>query len=293
MTSLFNFIKAVILGIIQGITEWLPISSTAHLILFENLLSFKNVSDGFFNIFRVVIQLGSIIAVVVLYFTKLFPYKKPEGASYGNGVKKDTALFFKSMGNDKPTWLMWFKIALACVPAAIVGYFLEDAVDSVLSTPFVIAMALIVYGFAFLWLENTKHTVSTDSIEKLSFSKAFFIGCFQTLALIPGTSRSGSTILGATILGTSRTVAAEFSFFLAIPVMFGASFLKLLHGAGGLAAFEWMLIFVGFIVSFIVSVFAIKFFIDYIKKHSFVIFGWYRILLGIVILFATGFAKLI
>ncbi len=290
---LLDILKVILLGIIQGITEWLPISSTGHLILFENMLELESVSDGFFDVFKVVIQLGSIIAVAVLYFKVLFPYKKPEGASYGGGFKKDGALFFKSVGNDIRTWRLWFKIAVACIPAAVLGFLFEDAIDSVLSSNYVIAATLILYGLAFLWLENVRHKVKCSDTDRLPLHTAFFIGCFQALALIPGTSRSGSTILGATALGVSRTAAAEFSFFLAVPVMFGASALKLLKSAGAFTAGEWLLILIGSAVSFAVSMLAIKFLMNYIKKHSFVIFGWYRILLGIVILLVMGWSKLI
>ncbi len=290
---LWDIIKVIILGIIQGITEWLPISSTGHLILFENMLELKSVSDGFFDVFKVVIQLGSIIAVVVLYFKTLFPYKSIQNASYGAGFKKDSALFFKSVANDKKAWRLWFKIVIACIPAAVLGFLFEDMIDSVLSSSYVIAAALILYGIAFLWLENVKHKVKVESTERLKPHTAFFIGCFQALALIPGTSRSGSTILGATALGVSRTAAAEFSFFLAVPVMFGASALKLIGSAGDFTAKEWLLILIGSLISFIVSMAAIKFLINYIKKHSFVIFGWYRIILGIVILLVMSWSKLL
>lgn len=290
---LWDIIKVIILGIIQGITEWLPISSTGHLILFENMLELKSVSDGFFDVFKVVIQLGSIIAVVVLYFKTLFPYKSIQNASYGAGLKKDSALFFKSVANDKKAWRLWFKIVIACIPAAVLGFLFEDMIDSVLSSSYVIAVALILYGIAFLWLENVKHKVKVESTERLKPHTAFFIGCFQALALIPGTSRSGSTILGATALGVSRTAAAEFSFFLAVPVMFGASALKLIGSAGDFTAKEWLLILIGSLISFIVSMAAIKFLINYIKKHSFVIFGWYRIILGIVILLVMSWSKLL
>ncbi len=290
---LWDIIKVIILGIIQGITEWLPISSTGHLILFENMLGLKSVSDGFFEVFKVVIQFGSIIAVIVLYFKTLFPYKKIENASYGGGFKKDSALFFKSVANDTKALRLWFKIVIACIPAAVLGFLFEDMIDSVLSSNYVIAATLILYGLAFLWLENARHKVRCENIDTLKPHTAFFIGCFQALALIPGTSRSGSTILGATALGVSRKTAAEFSFFLAVPVMFGASALKLLGSAGAFSAKEWLLILIGSFISFAVSMLAIKFLINYIKKHSFVIFGWYRIVLGIVILIVMSLSKLL
>ncbi len=290
---LWDIIKVIILGIIQGITEWLPISSTGHLILFEDMLGLKSVSDGFFDVFKVVIQFGSIIAVIVLYFKTLFPYKRIENASYGQGFKKDSALFFKSVANDVKTWRLWFKIVIACIPTAVFGFLFEDTIDSVLSSNYVIAAALILYGLAFLWLENARHRIKCDDLEKLKPHTAFFIGCFQALALIPGTSRSGSTILGATALGVSRKTAAEFSFFLAVPVMFGASALKLIGSAGAFSAKEWLLILIGSLVSFAISMLAIKFLINYIKKHSFVIFGWYRIILGIVILLVMSWSKLL
>ena len=288
-----DIVKVILLGIIQGITEWLPISSTGHLILFENMLGLGSVSSEFFDVFKVVIQLGSIIAVIVLYFKTLFPYKRPEGLCYGGGFKKNSAVFLKSVANDKRAWRLWFKIIIACIPAAVLGFLFEDAIDSVLSTSYVIAAALILYGLAFLWLENAKHKIKCNSTDTLKPSTALFIGIFQALALIPGTSRSGSTILGATALGVSRTAAAEFSFFLAVPVMFGASALKLLGSAGAFSAWDWLLILIGSLVSFLVSMLAIKFLINYIKKHSFVIFGWYRIILGIVILVVMSWSKLL
>lgn len=290
---IWDIIKVIILGIIQGITEWLPISSTGHLILFEDLLQLKTVSNGFFDVFKVVIQFGSIIAVIVLYFKTLFPYKKIENTDYKKSFKNDSILFFKSMANDTKTWRLWFKIVIACLPAALLGFLFEDIIDGVLSSNYVIAATLILYGLAFLWLENTKHKVKYETTESITPKTAFLIGCFQSLALIPGTSRSGSTILGATLLKTSRPAAAEFSFFLAVPVMFGASALKLISGSSVFSLEEWVLILIGTVVSFAVSMIAIKFLMSYIKKHSFVIFGWYRILLGIVVLMSMGWSKLL
>ena len=274
---IFDIIKAIILGIVQGITEWLPISSTAHLILVQDILEFENVSASFFDTFKVVIQLGSIIAVIVLYFKKLFPYRKIEGAG-----------FFKRMISDKEKWVLWIKIAIACVPAAVIGLLIDDIVDTVLSQNYVIAATLIVFGILFIYMERTKRKIKVTSLEKMTPKTAFYIGCFQTLALIPGTSRSGATIFGATMLGTSRPVAAEFSFFLAIPVMFGASFLKLVKHDGGFETFEVVLMLIGSLTAFIVSVLAIKTFMNYIRKHSFEVFGWYRILLGIIIIVVTA-----
>lgn len=290
--AIWNIIKAIILGIVQGITEWLPISSTGHLILFERFLTFENVSPDFFGVFKIVIQLGSILAVVVLYFKKLFPYKKPDELEYSDKFGANVGIFFKSVFNDKKTWLLWLKIAIACIPAVIVGFFLDDILDEYLSTKYIIAATLIIYGLAFLWLENRAHKVKCNDIEKLDVKTSFLIGCFQTLALIPGTSRSGSTIIGATVLGTSRPVAAEFSFFLAVPIMFGATFLRIIKSTGGFTAFEWILMLIGTAVAYFVSVVAIKFFINYIKKHSFVVFGWYRIILGIVILLVSFLTRL-
>ena len=264
-------IKAIILGIIQGITEWLPISSTGHLLLFNEFWPL-HVSQDFFDVFKVVIQFGSILAVLVLYFHKLNPLSSK-----------------KSQIEKKETLMLWVKVLIASVPAAVVGLLLDDIIDAKLSVPVVIAAALIVYGIFFLVLENRNRTPRINDFSQMSYKTAFLIGAFQMLALIPGTSRSGSTILGAVFLGTSRYIAAEFSFFMAIPVMFGASGLKLVKYAleqGGLffSFTEWMALTVASVVSFVVSMLVIKFLMSFIKKHDFKPFGYYRIVLGIIVI---------
>lgn len=266
--DLLNVIKSVILGIIQGITEWLPISSTGHLLLAEQFLTIEGMSAGFFDIFKVVIQLGSILAVVVIYFRQLNPFAPS-----------------KTRIEKKSTWVLWSKILVASVPAAIVGFLLEDLIDSVLSSNYVIAAALIIYGILFIASGYMKKTARVNSSADITYKLAFLMGCCQMLALIPGTSRSGSTILGAILLlGMSRTVAAEFSFYMAIPVMFGASALKLLKGASGMGGAEWGILLIGSVVSFAVSLVVIKFLLEYIRKHDFKAFGYYRIILGIAVM---------
>lgn len=272
---IIELIKSFILGVVQGITEWLPISSTGHLLLINEFLNLK-CSDDFLNMFKVVIQFGSIIAVIVLYWNKLFPYtlKKENGRN----------VLAKSKQERIDTYILWAKVAVASIPAAIFGFLFEDVIDNVLSTPVVIAIALIVYGILFIVIENVSKKSKVTDLKQMSFKRAFIIGCFQSLALIPGTSRSGSTILGAITIGTARPVASEFSFFLAIPVMFGASMIKILGFGFSLSALEWSVLITGTLVSFLVSVAAIKFLMNYIRKHDFKAFGYYRIILGILVL---------
>lgn len=262
-----EFILAAILGLIQGITEWLPISSTGHLILFEQIWSMSD--PKFFEVFKVVIQFGSILAVCVLYFNKLNPF-----------------ISTKTLTEKRDTFNLWKKIIVGSLPL-VVGLLLDDLVETKLSGPVVIAVALIVYGVAFLVLESKKRRPRINSLEHLDYKTAFGVGLFQILAVVPGTSRSGSTILGASILGCSRKVASEFSFFLAIPAMVGASGLKLLKFImqnGMFSFYEIGLLLVGTFVAFIISVFAIRFLLSYIRKHDFKMFGFYRILLGIIVL---------
>lgn len=261
-----ELIKAVILGIVQGITEWLPISSTGHMILVNEFLQL-NQSTDFINLFLVVIQFGSILAVVTLYFHKLNPFSPKKSA-----VEK------------KDTWTMWFKVLVAVIPAGIIGILFEEQIDTYLYGPYVVAAALIVYGILFIVIENRKKQPAVNSISQLSYKTAFLIGVFQILALVPGTSRSGSTILGAVILGTSRVVAAEFSFFLAVPMMVGASLLKIVKYGFGFTGAELGILLVGMAVAYIVSVVVIKFLMGYIRRHDFKAFGYYRIVLGIAVL---------
>lgn len=265
----FDIIKSVIYGIIQGISEWLPISSTGHLLLAENIIPFSSaLSAEFFDMFKVVIQLGSIIAVLVIYFRQLNPFAPS-----------------KSALEKKDTWVLWSKIIVASVPAGIVGVLFEDIIDNVLSPNWIIAVALLVYGVLFIISGKFGRKISIESSADITYKTAFFMGCFQMLALIPGTSRSGSTILGAIlVLGMSRAVAAEFSFFMALPVMLGASALKLLSGGLGMSAAEWGVLAIGSVVSFVVSMVVIKFLLAYIRKHDFKVFGYYRIVLGIIVL---------
>ena len=271
---MLDFIKVVILGIVEGITEWLPVSSTGHLILLGDLLK-PGMSDAFMEMFNVVIQLGAIMAVVVIYFHKLNPFSKKK-------AQKQKLL----------TWQMWIKVAIASVPAAVIGLMFNDIIDRIFYKPFPVAVMLIVYGVLFIIVEsrNANKKPSVTKISQLSVSMLLWIGVFQMLALIPGTSRSGATIVGALLIGVSREVAAEFTFFLAIPVMLGASLLKILKFGLTFTVTEAMILIVGTVVAFAVSVIVIRFLMDYIKKHDFQVFGWYRIVLGIIVVLcgATG-----
>jgi undecaprenyl-diphosphatase len=262
-----EIIKAIIFGIVQGITEWLPISSTGHLLLLDEFMTL-NVSDNFKELFMVVIQLGSILAVLVLYFNTLNPF----------AIKK-------SKQEKKDSYILWLKVIVATIPAFILGLLLDDLIDEVLSTWQVIALMLFVYGLIYVILEknNKNKVVRVTDIKDLSYTDALKMGFFQTLALVPGTSRSGSTILGGLIIGISREVAAKFSFFMAIPVMFGASLLKLMKLGYNYTELEFVVLFVGTLVSFIVSMFVIKALINYVRNHDFSAFGWYRIIVSILV----------
>lgn len=264
---LIEIIKSCILGIIQGITEWLPISSTGHLILINRFLNL-NCSESFWSLYEVVIQLGSIFAVVVLYFNKLNPFSPK-----------------KTSAQKKSTWNMWFKVIAGSVPVAVIGMKFNDYIPD---HPLVIAAALIIYGILFIVIEKINRAPKTKTIEEMSYAKSVGIGLFQTLSIIPGTSRSGSTIMGGIILGTSREIAAEYSFFLAIPAMVGASLLrvyKYIKECGLVfSATELCVLISGMLVAFVVSIIAIKFLMDYIKKHDFTVFGYYRIILGIIVI---------
>jgi undecaprenyl-diphosphatase len=265
-----EIIKAIILGIVEGITEWLPISSTGHMILVDEFMRLHMTAE-FKEMFFVVIQLGAILAVVVLYWRKLFGLQQ--------GPLKDPDI-------KKSTLSMWLKIIVACIPAGIIGFLLNDIINALFYNAWVVAAMLILYGVLFIVIENRnkKRVPKVNDLKKLDFKTALLIGVFQVLSLIPGTSRSGATILGAILLGTSRTVAAEFTFFLAIPVMLGASLVKLLDFGFAFTDFEALILIVGMVVAFIVSVLAIKFLVGYIKKHDFKAFGWYRIVLGAIVL---------
>ena len=268
---IIELLKTIVLGIVQGITEWLPISSTGHMILVDAFMPLTVYPDPvvnkeFVDMFMVVIQLGSIIAVLLLYFHKLNPFSPK-----------------KSAEQKKDTWILWSKVLVAAVPAAIVGLLFDDIIDSYLYNPLTVAITLFVYGVLFIIIEKTKKPASIKNLNDLDYLTALKIGAFQMLALIPGTSRSGSTILGASIVGCSRRVASEFSFFLAIPMMFGASLLKLIKLKMSLDFAGITILLTGMVVAFVVSVVAIKSLLKYIKKHDFTAFGIYRIVLAVII----------
>lgn len=288
--DILELLKVVFLGIVEGITEWLPISSTGHLILVEEFVKL-DVSKAFWEMFMVVIQLGAILAVVVLYWKDIWPFrnKKPKHENVTK-VEKAAGTLCRFVKIDK--MIMWLKIMVSCLPAILIGLPFDDFIEKKFNNWFVVAVMLIVYGVLFLVVEdyNEKRTVKIHSIADITWKTALLIGIFQVLALIPGTSRSGATIIGGILLGASRTVAAEYTFFLAIPVMFGASLLKIVKFGFDFTAWELTILGVGTVVSFVVSILAIKFLMGYIKKHDFKAFGWYRIVLGIIVmLFFTIF----
>jgi undecaprenyl-diphosphatase len=266
--SFIELLKVLFLGIIEGITEWLPISSTGHMILVEEFIQLK-ASDNFKEMFFVVIQLGAILAVVLLYFHKLNPFSPK-----------------KTKEEKMDTMSIWYKVIVGALPAAVLGFLFDDWLDEHFYNYLTVAIMLIVYGILFIIIENNNKGKATqiNSLSNLTYKTAFLIGIFQVLALIPGTSRSGATILGAILLGTSRFVAAEYSFFLSIPIMFGASALKLIKFGFNFTDMEIALLFTGMIVAFLVSVFAIKFLLGYIKNNNFKAFGWYRIALGVLVI---------
>lgn len=269
-----ELLKVIFLGIVEGITEWLPVSSTGHLILVEEFIKL-NVSEAFWEMFMVVIQLGAIMAVVVLYFKELWPFQNQ---------KKAKGALERYVKTDK--MIMWFKIVVSCIPSIVIGLPFNDFIEAHFNNYLVVSIMLIVYGIFFILIENynKKRTASINSVVEIGWKTAFLIGVFQLLAVIPGTSRSGATIIGGILLGTSRTVAAEYTFFLAIPTMFGASLLKFVKFGLNFTGTEAIILIVGTLVSFVVSILAIKFLMGYIKKHDFKVFGWYRIALGIVVL---------
>ena len=270
---MIEILKAVLLGIVQGITEWLPVSSTGHMILVDEFVKL-NFSPTFISTFLVVIQFGSILAVLLIFFKKLNPFDSS-----------------KSKVEKKETLSLWAKVIVAVIPSGIIGVLFEEDIDRLFFNSTTVALALIIYGVIMIVIENRNKKPAVSDFSQVSFKLALGIGLFQCLALIPGTSRSGSTIIGATLLGASRYVAAEFSFFLAIPTMLGASLLKLLKAGFVFSRFEWLVLGVGSVVAFVVSVIVIKFFMDYIKKHDFKAFGYYRIVLGIIVLLYFGFIK--
>ena len=266
--NFIEILKVIFLGFVEGITEWLPISSTGHMILVNEFLRL-NVSHNFMEMFRVVIQLGAIMAVVILYFNKLNPFSTK-----------------KSKSEKKDTWNLWFKVLVACLPAAIIGILFDDWFDAHLYNYIVVAITLIVYGILFIIVEKktTGKDFKINTLKELTYKTALMIGLFQVLSIVPGTSRSGATILGAMIIGTNRSVAAEFTFFLAIPVMLGASLLKIVKFGFAWTNNEIIILLVGCVTAFLVSIWAIKFLMNYVKKHDFTVFGWYRIILGCLVL---------
>ena len=266
--SFIELIKVIFLGIIEGITEWLPISSTGHMLLVDEFIKF-NMTDAFKEMFFVVIQLGAILAVVWIFWSKMWPF------SFKNKpiIKMDIIS-------------MWIKVAVACIPSAVIGFLFDDFLEEHFGTPIIIAAMLLIYGILFIIIENwnKRKTPKTNTLLDIDFKTALFIGLFQVLSMIPGTSRSGATIIGALLIGVSRTAAAEFTFFLAVPTMFGASALKLVKFGFDFTTAEITALVVGMIVAFVVSVLVIKFLMGYIKKHDFKVFGWYRIVLAIILL---------
>ena len=276
---IIELLKAVFLGIVEGITEWLPISSTGHLILVNEFLNLRQSKD-FIDMFNIVIQLGAILAVMVIYFKRLNPFQPGKTA-------REVQL----------TWQLWLKVVIACIPSAFFGLLLDDWMEAHLSNFFVVAIMLVVYGIAFIWIEDRNRRVEpkVTDLARMSYKTAFYIGLFQVLSIIPGTSRSGATILGGIIVGTSRSVAADFTFFLGIPTMFGYSGLKAVkyfNDGNTLTGGQVAILLVASVTAFVVSLFVIRFLMNYIKKHDFTVFGKYRIVLGIIVLL-YGAVKLI
>lgn len=275
-----EILKTVLFGIVEGITEWLPISSTGHLILVEQFVKFEQVSPEFWNMFQVVIQFGAILAVVILYWNKIWPFTKNKQKAISD--KGILSYFNKDIMN------LWGKILVGCIPAAIVGLALDEVFEALFYNPFCIAIALIVFGVAFIIVENwnkKRKTKTKNTNKEITYKDAILIGVFQLLAAIfPGTSRSGATIIGGLLIGLSRANAAEFTFYLAIPTMLGASLLKLVKFGFAFTGIELAILLIGMLVSFVVSILVIKFLMNYIKKHDFKVFGYYRIVLGVMVL---------
>ena len=299
--NLIEWLKVILLGIVEGITEWLPISSTGHLILVNEFVKLKQ-SDAFMEMFNVVIQLGAILAVVVLYFPKLWPFHtkknapaKPIFASPSDNKGLAWCQNFMTNYFHMDKIVLWLKIVVACLPAMVIGLPLDDWMEEHLHNYFVVALMLIIYGVLFIVIENYNKTrkPTIRRLKDITFQDALLIGIFQVLSLIPGTSRSGATIIGGILIGTTREMAAEFTFFLAIPVMFGASFIKLLKFGLSFTAIEASVLIIGMVVAFVVSILAIKFLMGYIKKHDFKVFGWYRIALGVLVLLYFGIKSFI
>lgn len=279
---MLDIIKSIIYGIVEGITEWLPVSSTGHMILLNEIVS-MDVSEEFFSMFLVVIQLGAILAVVILFWKTIWPFATSKNNTDPIKEMGILSLFIKSR------WIMWGKILIACIPAAVVGVLFDDVFDALFYNPICVSIALIAFGIIFIVVEtlNKKNNVkpTTNTIEEISVKQALIIGCWQLLAAIfPGTSRSGSTIIGSLLCGISRSAAAEFTFLLAIPVMLGASLLKIVKFGFAFSSVEAIILLVGMVTAFVVSIFIIRFLMGYIRKHDFKVFGWYRIALGVIVL---------
>ena len=266
MLDLIELIKVIVLGIVEGITEWLPISSTGHMLLVDAFMQL-DATEAFKDMFFYVIQLGAILAVIVIFWKKMFPIHKEEG----------------KLTIHIPTILTWCKVVVCCIPGTVVALLFDDWIDANLHTPLVIAVALVVYGIAFLVIDRKERTVRVHTLEDIRFSDAFLIGLFQMLSIIPGTSRSGATIVGALLIGVSRVASAEFTFFLAVPVMIGMSGLEILKFGFDFTAPEICTMLVGMTVAFLVSIVVVRFLMNYIRTHDFKVFGWYRIVLGVVV----------
>lgn len=281
---LFELLKAFLFGVVEGITEWLPISSTGHMILLDQFVQL-DVSKDFYSMFEVVIQLGAILAVVVIYWHKIWPFHQADKHTQAQGIWRYV---------DKGIMIMWLKIFIACLPAGIIGVAFNDTFERLFYNPTCVAIALIVFGVAFILIEDIHKNKQPKitSIAELSYYTVVLIGFFQLIAAVfPGTSRSGATIVGALIVGVSRTVATEFTFFLAIPVMFGAALFKLVKFGFSFTPLEIWILVVGLVTAFITSIIAIKFLMQYIKKHTFKAFGWYRIILGLLVIAYFWFVK--
>lgn len=272
--SVVEILKVIVLGIVEGVTEWLPISSTGHMILVDEVIK-MNQPEAYMEVFRVVIQLGAILAVITMFFDKLWPFARTKDGRIGILPSR---------------FDLWVKIIIACLPAAVIGILFDDVLDQYLYNAPVVALMLIVYGVAFIWLErrNEGAKFAINTMGQLDMRTALLIGLFQCLALVPGTSRSGSTILGAMLLGVGRVPAAEFSFYLSIPVMFGASLLKLVKHGLAFSGAQWFYLILSMVVAYAVSVYVIRFLMGFIKKHSFAVFGYYRIVLGVLVLLVFG-----
>ncbi len=296
-----ELLKVIFLGIVEGLTEWLPISSTGHMILVDEFIKL-NVSDEFMQLFLVVIQLGAILAVVVLYFKRLWPFhiddeivmpKRGKSQSTVSRIK-DYGLYLWYKFCDEDKFQLWFKILVACIPAMIVGLLFDSFIETYFNNWYVVSAMLIIYGILFIVIENRQKNLRPriNKISKINYRIAFAIGLFQVLAVIPGTSRSGATIIGGMLIGTSRLVATEFTFYLAIPVMLGASLLKIVKFGFSFTAVELQILGVGMLVAFIVSIIAIRFLLNYIKRNDFKVFGYYRIILGVIVFAYFGITML-